>query len=141
MLTSFEQKQEAIRLHFSEATTPEQVYTRIIDLGRRQQPLLPEQRTEPHRVHGCQSTMYLVAHLQDGRILFEAESDALISAGLAQLLIWAYSGEKPEVVLTSPPVFLKELAIPASLSPSRANGLASLHLKMQQEALFALRGC
>ena len=69
---------------------------------------------------------------------FEAEADALISAGLAALLIRAYNGETPEVVLKCPPSFIEELGINASLTPSRSNGLYSLHLQMKQEALRLL---
>ena len=69
---------------------------------------------------------------------FRAESDALISAGLAVLLVRVYDGETPETMLKCPPTYLEELGIPGSLSPGRAVGLVSLHRRMQQEAVRLL---
>ena len=82
--------------------------------------------------------MFLRAYLNAQEIVFEAEADALISAGLAALLIQVYSNELPEVVLKCPPNYIDELGISASLTPSRANGLYSLHLQMKQQALKLL---
>ena len=77
--------------------------------------------------------MYLYTNSSEGKIVFQGSSDALISQGLAALLIRIYSGESPETILKCPPNFLEELGIPASLSPNRANGLYSLHLRMKQK--------
>jgi len=82
--------------------------------------------------------MYLSAKLENGQIIFEADSDALISRGLAVILLLVYSGETAEAILKCPPTFLDELGIAGSLTPGRANGLFSLHLKMKQEALRLL---
>lgn len=98
----------------------------------------PKNKIPENLVKGCQSTMYLHAELVGNVIHFTADSDALISAGLAAILIQVYSGETPETVLTCPPEYLETLGISASLTPSRANGLYSIHLKMKQEALKLL---
>jgi cysteine desulfuration protein SufE len=82
--------------------------------------------------------MYLRSFLDGGKMYFEAESDALISFGLAVILMKVYSGESPEVVLTCPPSYLEEIGITASLTPNRANGLYSIHLRMKQDALRAI---
>ncbi len=82
--------------------------------------------------------MYLHSFLLEDKIFFEPESDALISSGLAALLTQVYSGETPEVVLKCPPTYLDELGISASLTPNRANGLYSIHLRMKQDALKML---
>ena len=79
--------------------------------------------------------MFLITSINGDKMRFQADSDALISAGLAHLLIMVYDNESPETVLKCPPSFLDNLKIPSSLSPSRANGLYSLHLRMKQEAL------
>ena len=84
---------------------------------------------------GCQSTTYLVSHLNDDKMSFYVWSEALISAGLAALLASVYNGESPEAVLKCPPDFLTDLGISASLTPNRANGLYNLHLRMKQDAL------
>ncbi|MCB1137021.1 MAG: SufE family protein, partial [Chlamydiia bacterium] len=81
------------------------------------------------------SRMYLTSRLENGRVLFEAQSDSLISSGLAVLMLKVYSGETPETILKCEPRYLEELGINASLTMNRANGLASLHLRMKQDAL------
>lgn len=82
--------------------------------------------------------MYLHSYLDNNKMHFSAYSEALISAGLAALLIAVYDGEGPEIVLKCPPLFLETIGIHSSLSPSRANGLSSLFLKMKQESLRCL---
>ena len=110
-------------------------YQKIIELGQGLKGMDEKDKVEPNRVHGCQSRMYLKSRMDDDKLFFEASSDALISAGLAALLLMIYDGESPETLLKCPPTVLKDLAIPSLLSPSRSNGLAALFTRMQQEAL------
>ncbi|MBA2368000.1 MAG: SufE family protein [Candidatus Protochlamydia sp.] len=131
-------KQNMIREKFAACSNEEERYQKIIELGREQPSLSENEKIEANLVKGCQSQMYLVSHLEENQVIFQAESDALISAGLAALLVKVYSGEAPETVLKCPPTYLEELGISASLSPSRANGLYSLHLRMKQDALKLL---
>ncbi|MBI2811491.1 MAG: SufE family protein, partial [Candidatus Melainabacteria bacterium] len=133
--SSCNHKQDLIIQAFAACTSAEQRYEKIIALGR-QLPSYPSECKTPDRlVKGCQSEMYLHAALVDGKVYFSAYSEALISAGLAALLLAVYNEEPPEAVLSCPPRFLDELAIHNSLSPGRSNGLASLFQKMKQEAL------
>jgi len=125
---------------FADCHSREETYNKIIELGKSGGQFDQNEKNESNRVSGCQSTMYLRSWEKDGGIYFQAWSDALISAGLAQLLILAYSGQPPEVILKESPAFLEELNIPASLTPNRANGLYQIHLKMQQDALKHLMG-
>lgn len=131
-------KQSTIKEIMEACSTPEEKYEKIIELGRGLPKLAAEHKTSENLVKGCQSQMYLYAYLSGNQVIFEAEADALISAGLAALLIQVYSGEIPEVILKCPPTYLDELGINASLTPNRANGLYSLHLQMQQAALKLL---
>ncbi len=131
-------KQNIIIEMFMACPTQESKYAKIIELGRQLPKLKDEYKIPKNLVKGCQSQMYLHAYLYEDKVIFEAESDALISAGLAALLIRVYSGEPPEVILKYPPTFLEELGISASLTPNRANGLYSMHLQMKQEALKLL---
>lgn len=138
MTPTFQEKQDAIKKLFSSCATNEDKYRIIIELGRAL-PRLPEAfKTEDNLVQGCQSRMYLHTSYSSGVLIFQGESDALISAGLAALLINVYSGESAETILKVPPLYLEELAISQSLTPSRSNGLYSLHLRMKQEALKSL---
>lgn len=134
MSENFEKKVAEIKKIFAPLST-EQKYLKLIEMGRSLPHFPPEQKTTDRLVRGCQSQLYLDAQFREGKLFFYAYSDALISAGLAALLIAAYSGEAPETILTSPPTFLTELGITASLSPNRSNGLAHIHLRMKQEAL------
>ncbi len=135
MFESCLDKQKKIKELFSFCENEEQKYDKIIELGHKLPTFDPALKTEDRRVRGCQSLMYLNSRKEDGKICFEATSDALISAGLAYLLITVYSGESPETILKCPPDYLEELNITGSLTPNRANGLYSLHLKMKQDAL------
>ena len=128
-------KQLALKELFLKAKSEEEKYELIIELGRHVKPLAAAYKTEEAIVRGCQSTVYLHSELKEGSVYFEAESDALISAGLAELLIRTFSGEKPDVILTCPPSFIEEIGISESLTPNRANGLYSIHLRMKQDAL------
>jgi cysteine desulfuration protein SufE len=120
-------KQHAIKEIFY-LLTPEQKYEKIIEMGRALPPLSDAARVPENLVHGCQSVMHLETTFKDGRVYFNADSEALISKGLAALLIAAYSGEPPASLLQHPPIFLKDLGL--SLSPARSNGLSSLYKKM-----------
>jgi cysteine desulfuration protein SufE len=128
-------KQHKVQLLFDTSVTPIQKYEKIIELGRELTPYPALFKTPDRLVKGCQSTMYLYAELTQGKIHFHAFSEALISAGLAALLLAVYNGETPDVILTCPPRFLEELGVHDSLSPSRSNGLASLFQRMKKEAL------
>lgn len=128
-------KTETLVAHFSSLPSREALYGEIMTWGKKLTPFDPAWKTEENRVTGCQSIMYLHSRLDGTNVVFYASSDALISAGLAALLLEVYSGEPAETILLSPPQFLEELGIPSVLTPGRANGLASLYLKMKQEAL------
>ncbi|MCH9610335.1 MAG: Cysteine desulfuration protein SufE [Chlamydiales bacterium] len=114
----------------------EELYQEIMKLEL--EPFDPSWKYEENLVTGCQSVMYLKSVIQEGKIYFYATSDALISRGLAALMISIYNGKEPEAVLKEPPTLVEELNITSLLSPSRANGLAALHLKMKQQALSHL---
>ena len=135
MFDECKKKQEEIKTLFSKCTSEEEVYHKIIEIGKHSAALPDEHKTEENIVSGCQSVMYLRSYMNNGKIYFEADSEAMISSGLAVLLTMVYSGEDPETVLKCPPDYLEQLGISTSLTPNRANGLASIHLKMRQDAL------
>lgn len=135
MYESCLEKQSNIKKLFESSQDAEAKYAQIIKLGRELKPLDPQFKTQSNLVKGCQSSLYLHSYWDEGKVYFCAESDALISAGLAALLVMAYSGEKPETIIKCPPNFLEELGITGSLTPNRANGLYSVHLRMKQDAL------
>jgi cysteine desulfuration protein SufE len=95
----------------------------------------PSYKIAKNLVEGCQSKLYLHATYTNNGLKFEVDSDALISKGLAAILLTLYNEESPEDIIKHPPSILAELDIFASLSPTRAHGLKSLYLKMQKIAL------
>lgn len=138
MFESCLEKQQKIKDLFLSCPTDEAKYEKIIELGRRLPPLSADDKTPENLVKGCQSQMYIHSYWLNDTIIFETESDALISAGLAALLVHVYSGEPPESILKCPPAYLDEIGISSSLTPNRASGLYSMHLRMKQEALKML---
>lgn len=127
-----------IRQCMSTCDSPIKRYEKIIELGRLLPPLPPHFKEPKFLVPGCQSRLYLHSRIQENHIIFEAEADALIANGLAYLLVAVYSDQPPETILQCRPHYLEELQISASLSLSRANGLAHLYLRMKQDALHLL---
>jgi sulfur transfer protein SufE len=135
MSGTFLEKSNEVKKFFPQNLQAEARYKALIDLGAGLPPLPAALKVPENLVSGCQSNLYLAARFNDGLVYFEAASDALISAGLAALLIKVYSGETPETILKQPPGFLSDLGIAATLSANRSNGLAHIHLRMKQEAL------
>ena len=135
MSETFQKKSEELKKSFSKFPSPEDRYKALIEMGRNLPPFPAESKCPENLVAGCQSSLYLTSRFIDGLVFFEAASDALISAGLAAILIAVYNGESPETLLKQPPQFLSDLNIFASLSPNRSNGLAQIHLRMKKDAL------
>lgn len=135
MSESFKKNCAALRERFEKLSNEER-YDTLIQMGRSLTSLPESEKTPQNIVSGCQSTLYLSATSEHNRLYFKAHSDALISSGLAALLIELYSGELPETILTKPPTVIEELGISSSLSLNRSNGLAQIHLRMKQLALM-----
>ncbi|PIS03252.1 MAG: SufE [Chlamydiae bacterium CG10_big_fil_rev_8_21_14_0_10_42_34] len=137
MSETFQKKCAEIKNKFAALSTEER-YHLLMEMGRKLPPFPEDFKTPDRIVSGCQSVLYLNTSIIEGKLFFDAHTDALISAGLAALLISVYSGQSAESILKNPPSFITELGLDASLSPSRSNGLAQIHLRMKQEALKAL---
>lgn len=137
--TAFDEKIHFIKRKFQEIQEPIDKYNFLIDFGKKL-PLIEQKfKTEENLVKGCQSQLFIHAEKKGDKIFFSAASDALISAGLAALLTFVYSGEEAETIFSKPPVFLTELGIYASLSPNRSQGLAHIYLKMKMVAIMLSR--
>lgn len=109
-------------------------YAYLIELGK-DLPLIGEQyKTQQYLISGCQSRVWLRAGLNDGKIVFTADSDAVITKGIVSLLVRVFSGHTPEEILNSDFHFLEEIGLKEHLSPTRANGLLSM---MKQIHLYA----
>lgn len=105
----------------------EKKYEKIIEYGKLW-PGLPEtEKIEDLKVKGCQSQVWIKAELDsEKKITFRGDSDALIVKGLVAIVLKIYSGESPEIILKTEPLFLREIGFDSGLSPSRTNGLYSM---------------
>ena len=103
-----------------------QRYEFIIELGKALKNLPEHKKDEAHKVPGCQSQVWFHARRKDGRIYFDADSDAMIVRGLIALLLRVYSGRTPDEIIGTPPAFFEVLELGSHLSGSRANGLHAM---------------
>lgn len=110
-------------------------YEYIIDLGKNLEAYPEEFKTEDKLIKGCQSRVWLDYKVQDGRIYFKADSDAIITKGIISLLISVYSGRTPEEIASSDFGFIEKIGLKDNLSPTRANGLASMIATIKAVAL------
>lgn len=101
-------------------------YQYLIDLGRKLPPFPEAYRTEAHRLHGCQSQVWLKTERRGDRLEFQAISDSAIVSGLIALLMRIYNGRPVAEILASPPTFIKEIGLDEHLSPTRSNGLRAM---------------
>ncbi|MCQ2196197.1 MAG: SufE family protein [Bacteroidaceae bacterium] len=110
-------------------------YQLLIDLGNEQQPLDAQYKTEQNLIDGCQSRVWLQADLTDGKVIFQAESDALIVKGIVALLIRVLSGHTPQEIVDADLYFIEQIGLREHLSPTRSNGLLAM---LKQMKLYAL---
>ena len=110
-------------------------YQLLIDLGNEQEPLDEKYKTEQNLIDGCQSRVWLQADMEDGNVVFQAESDALIVKGIIALLIKVVSGHTPDEILNSDLYFIEKIGLKEHLSPTSSHGLLAMVKKMRMYAL------
>ncbi|MDE5980952.1 MAG: SufE family protein [Bacteroidaceae bacterium] len=110
-------------------------YQLLIDLGSEQPPLDTKYKTEQNLIEGCQSRAWLQADLVDGRIRFQAESEALIVKGMIALLVRVFNDQTPQDILDADIYFIEKIGLREHLSPTRSNGLLAM---LKQMKLYAL---
>ena len=110
-------------------------YQLLIDLGSEQEPIDEKYKNEQNLIDGCQSRVWLQADLVDGKIIFQAESDALIVKGIVTLLIKVLSGHTPDEILNADLYFIEKIGLKEHLSPTRSNGLLAMIKQMRMYAL------
>ena len=120
------EKQQKLIDDFAFLSDWEQKYEYIIDLGKELKDLPEEKKKEDILIKGCQSQVWLDAELRDGKIFFLADSDGILPKGIISLLVGVYSGHTAEEILAADFDFISKIGLQEFLSPSRANGLASM---------------
>ena len=123
---TLEEKKAAIVEEFSMFEEWLDKYEYLIELGKSLEPFPSDMKTEDRLIKGCQSRVWLDGKVVDGRIVFKADSDAVITRGIISLLINVYSGRTPEEILADDFGFIGEIGLKENLSPTRANGLVSM---------------
>ena len=110
-------------------------YNYLIELSDTLPAIAAEHRTEQYVIEGCQSRVWIDASFEDGKVLYSADSDAIITKGIIALLIRVLNGRSPKDILDTELYFIDEIGLSANLSPTRSNGLLSM---VKQIRLFAL---
>lgn len=127
--------QDEVIGEFSDFTDWMDKYQLLIDLGNEQEPLDNKYKTESNLIDGCQSRVWLQADYVDGKIIFTAESDALIVKGIIALLIRVLSGHTPQEILAADLYFIDKIGLKEHLSPTRSNGLLAMVKQIRMYAL------
>lgn len=110
-------------------------YSYLIELGNELDELDAKDKNDQNLIKGCQSRVWLVAELEDGKINFRGESDAVIVKGLVALLLRVVSGRTPKELLDTELHFIDDLGLKQHLSPTRSNGLLAM---VKQIRLYAV---
>ena len=110
-------------------------YEYIIDLGKKLPSLEDQFKIDINKVKGCQSTVWLVADYRNGKVLYKAESDAVIVKGLISMLIRVLSGHSPDEILNAKLDFIPQIGMNTHLAQTRSNGLLAMVKQMKNFAL------
>ncbi|HBX53444.1 MAG: Fe-S metabolism protein SufE [Bacteroidetes bacterium RIFOXYA12_FULL_35_11] len=110
-------------------------YSYLIELGNSVPPISEEFKKPENLIQGCQSQVWLNAEVQDGKILFSADSDAIITKGIVALLIKVYTNHTPVEILNTELYFIDKIGLKENLSPTRSNGLVAMIKQLKMYAL------
>ena len=133
--------QDEIIEEFAEFTEWMDKYQMLIDLGNELDALAPAYKNDQNLIDGCQSRVWLQCDIKDGKLVFTADSDALITKGIIALLIRVVSGHTPKEILDADLYFIERIGLRQHLSPTRSNGLLSMVKKIKAYALaFNMKG-
>ena len=135
MMNTIQDEQDAIVKEFEIFDDWLDRYEYLIELSGDLEPLDAKYKTNEYLINGCQSRVWLTAEMQDGKVVYRAETDAIITKGIISLLIRALSGQTPEDIVNADLYFIDEIGLRQNLSPTRSNGLLSM---MKQMKLYAL---
>ena len=110
-------------------------YSLLIDYGNGLEPFPEEDKNDENLIDGCQSKVWFTAQMEDGKVIYRGDSDAILVKGIVALLIRVLSGHTPEEIVNEQLYFIDEIQLREHLSPTRSNGLNAM---LKQMRLFAL---
>lgn len=125
-MNSLEEAKQSVIEDFSMYDEWLDKYEYLIDLGKNLEAYPESEKTEDKLIKGCQSRVWLDWRLEDGKLYFRADSDAIITKGIISLLINVYSGRTPKEIAVDDFGFINQIGLKENLSPTRANGLVSM---------------
>jgi len=134
-MKSIQEEQDAIIREFEIFDDWLDRYEYLIELSKDLEPLDPKYKTTEYLITGCQSRVWLMAEMQEDRVVYLAETDAIITKGIIALLVRVLSGQKPEDIIHADLYFIDRVGLRQNLSPTRSNGLLSM---VKQMKLYAL---
>lgn len=132
---TIKEKQEELIDEFSMFDDWMQRYEYMIELGKSLQTIDPENKTDNKLINGCQSKVWLHSELENGKVVYTADSDAIITKGIVAVLVRVFSGQEPKDILEADTTFIDEIGLKEHLSPTRANGLVSMIKQMKLDAM------
>jgi cysteine desulfuration protein SufE len=133
--SSIEETEREIISEFALFDSWDDKYEYIIDLGKKLPPLDQKYKANENRVRGCQSSVWLVADYKEGKLFFQADSDAVIVKGLISMLIRVLNNRTPDEILEAKMDFIREIGMTTHLAQTRSNGLLSMVKQMKHYAL------
>lgn len=135
-MEAIDELQDEVIEDFSQVDDWMDRYQMLIDLGEELPPMEEEYKTQQNLIDGCQSQVWLQADMtEDGKIVFSADSDALIVKGIIALLLKVISGHTPDEILQSELYFIDRIGLKDHLSPTRSNGLLAMVKQIKMYAL------
>lgn len=132
---SIKEIQDEIVDEFSMFDEWDERYQYVIDLGKTLPLIDGQYKTDENVIKGCQSKVWLHGEEKDGKVIFTADSDAILTKGLIAIFIRVFSGQSPEAILAADTDFVDEIGLKEHLSPTRANGLVSMIKQIKMYAL------
>ena len=134
-METLEEKKQSLIDDFSMYDDWLDKYEYLIELGKSLKSYPEESKTEDKLIEGCQSRVWLDWKMEDGKIYFIADSDAIITKGIISLLVGVYSGRTPREIAEDDFSFIQQLGLKENLSPTRSNGLVSMIATIKDAAL------
>ena len=134
-METIEVAQEEIVEEFSMFEDWMQRYEYMIELGKSLPLIDPQFKTDDYIIKGCQSKVWVHADLEDDKLVFTADSDAIITKGIIAILIRVFSHQHPDAILNADTSFIDKIGLKEHLSPTRANGLVSMIKQLKMYAI------
>jgi cysteine desulfuration protein SufE len=113
----------------------EDKYEYLIDMGKKLPKLDDAHKKDENKIRGCQSTVWMVSEYKDGKIYYQADSDAMIVKGLISMLIRVFSGQRPSDIVAADMKFIDDIGMSTHLAQTRSNGLRSMIKQMKLDAM------